>query len=54
MVDGFLVLSSEHPALMLQTLGTGDTRRTWSGVRFFRIQHKAFIIKFRSLKDNRV
>lgn len=33
MVDGILVLRSEHPALMLQTLGTGDTRRAWSGVK---------------------
>lgn len=53
-MDGFLVIRSEHPALILQTLGTADTRRTWSGVRFFRIQHEAFIIKFRSLRDNRV
>lgn len=54
MVDGILVLRSEHPALMLQTLGTGDTRKAWSGVRFFRIEHRAFITKFRSLRGNRV
>lgn len=54
MGDGILVLRSERPTLMLQTLGTGDTRRTWSEVRFFRIQHGVFITKFRSLRGNRV